>query len=140
MAAELNALKLKVAAIEGTRTDLASRVLPLGIPDIDAALRGGIALGAVHEIEVAGAAHRGAAFGFALALASLALKALAPALKTPVLPARHAGRDVLWIETASAAAETGKPYALGFAAFGLSPAHLVIVRVTRPGDLLWVLE
>jgi protein ImuA len=130
--ADLNALKLKVAAIEGMRADFQGpRVLPLGIAAIDAALQGGLMCGAVHEIEAAGAMHRGAAFGFALALAGLASR------DTP--SARRAS-DVLWIETGVATAETGKPYAPGFAAFGLSPARLIVVRVTRPVDLLWVLE
>ena len=128
MAEELHALKHKVAAIEGARADLGDlHVLPLGIRKIDAALAGGLALGAVHEIEAAGAVHRGAAFGFALALACMA---------TAARPAD----GVLWIETASAAAETGRPYALGLEAFGLCPARVLIARVPRPIDLLWVLE
>jgi protein ImuA len=46
-------------------------VLPTGIAAIDAALGGGLARGALHEIAAAGEAHAGAAAGFALGLASL---------------------------------------------------------------------
>jgi protein ImuA len=127
-AAQLDALKHKVAALAGARLALGGPpVLPLGIASLDAALSGGLALGAVHEIAAAGAVHRGAAFGFALALAG-------------TTRAVRRADEVLWIETVSAAAETGRPYALGLEAFGLEPARMLIVRVARPLDLLWVLE
>src|SRR5262245_65915982 len=99
-AERLNALKRKIAAIEGARTQFGDRpALPFGIPAIDAALGGGLALGAVHELEAVGPAHRGAALGFAVALAC------------GVQRTRRA--DVLWIETPFAAGETGQPYGLG---------------------------
>ena len=44
------------------------RVLPLGIAAIDAALGGGLARGALHEIAAASEAHLAAAAGFALGL------------------------------------------------------------------------
>jgi protein ImuA len=126
----LSALKRKIAAIAGTPLRLEDGgppVLPLGIAGIDAALSGGLALGAVHEVEPAAPVHCGAAFGFALALAARAT----------------AGRrtdEVLWVETAFAAAESGRVYGLGLDAFGLSPARVLIVRVKRPLDVLWVME
>ena len=45
-------------------------VLPLGIAAIDAALGGGLARGALHEIAAASEAHLAAATGFALGLAA----------------------------------------------------------------------
>src|SRR5437867_7724854 len=91
-AAGLGALKRAIAAIEGTRAPIEEGALRLGIPAIDAALGGGLALGAMHEI-TPGPLHLGAACGFALALAGRALER---------------GGDLLWIETAFAAAETGR--------------------------------
>jgi protein ImuA len=122
-AAGLGALKRKIAAIEGTRAPVEDGALRLGIPAIDAALGGGLALGAMHEIT--GPLHLGAAFGFALALAGRALER---------------GGDLLWVETAFAAAETGRLYGPGLEGFGLSPARLLIVRVPRARDVLWVME
>jgi protein ImuA len=126
----LSALKRKIAAIAGTPLRLEDggpRVLPLEVAGIDAALSGGLALGAIHEIEPAAPVHCGAAFGFALALAGRAT----------------AGRrtdELLWVETAFATAECGRLYGLGLDAFGLSPARVLIVRVKRPLDVLWVME
>ena len=45
--------------------------LPFGIAAVDAALGGGLARGALHEIAAASEAHLAAATGFALALAAL---------------------------------------------------------------------
>jgi protein ImuA len=125
----LSALRREIAAIAGTvprLDDGRPQALPLGIAGIDAALCGGLAIGAVHELEPAGPLHHGAAFGFAVALAARALQA-------------RQG-DVLWIETAFATAESGRLYGLGLEAFGLAPARVLIVRVKRPLDVLWVLE
>jgi protein ImuA len=125
----LSALRREIAAIAGTgpRLDDGGHSLPFGIAGIDAALCGGLAFGAVHELEPAGPAQRGAMFAFAVALAARALQA------------RRRG-DVLWIETPFATAETGRLYGVGLEAFGLSPARVLIVRVPRPLDVLWVIE
>jgi protein ImuA len=122
-AAGLGALKRVIAAIEGTRAPVADGALRLAIPAIDAALGGGLALGAMHEI--AGPLHLGAACGFALALAGRALER---------------GGDLLWVETAFAAAETGRLYGPGLEGFGLSLSRLLIVRVPRARDVLGVME
>jgi protein ImuA len=125
----LSALKREIAAIAGRGAGFedGGQSLPFGIAGIDAALCGGLALGAMHELEPAGPVHRGAAFGFALALAGRALQA-------------RQGDEVLWIETAFATAETGRLNGVGLEAFGLAPARVLIVRVKRPLDVLWVME
>lgn len=128
-APKLVALRREIAAIEGARLTLddGPRAVPLGIAAIDAALGGGLARAAIHELCPAAGVHRGAAFGFALALAAMALK-------------RRPADDVLWIETPFAGAEAGRLYGPGLAAFGLAPARLLTVRVARPRDVLWVME
>ena len=55
----------KTAGIEGDHG-----TLPLGIAPIDAALGGGLARGALHEIAAVSEAHLAAAAGFALGLVS----------------------------------------------------------------------
>jgi protein ImuA len=126
-AERLNALRRKIARIEGVRAQFAGRhAVPFKIPAIDAALGAGLARGAIHELSPTDPVHRGATFGLALALACRAC-------------ARRAG-DILWIETAFATAETGRIYGLGVEAFGPPLARVLIMRVTRPVDVLWAME
>lgn len=49
-------------------------------------------------------------------------------------------RPVLWVVEAAAAHEAGFPYGAGLGRFGLPPARLIVVSVTKPGDALWVFE
>jgi protein ImuA len=123
----LRALKRRIAAIEGARPALEeARVLRLGLPALDGALGGGVSLGALHELSPPLPIHRGASIGFALALAARAVT--------------EQNAELLWIETLGAAAETGRPYGLGLAAYGVPPSRVLVARVRRPVDLLWVLE
>jgi protein ImuA len=94
-------------------------------PPIDAALGGGLACGALHELTPAAPIHLGATSGFAIALAALA-----------------AGRrgEVLWVATGSAAGEGGGLYGPGLDLFGLPSARLLMLRVPRPLDVLWAME
>lgn len=96
--------------------------LPLGIAAIDAALGGGLARGALHEIAAASEAHLAAATGFALGL---------------IAPARA---RVCWLAEDMALAESGAPYGPGLDAFGLAPERLLTLAVARPRDLLWAME
>jgi protein ImuA len=50
------------------------------------------------------------------------------------------GRAALWIQTDFAALEAGIPYGPGLDLFGLPLRHLLILRVSRPLDLLWAFE
>jgi protein ImuA len=97
--------------------------LPLGIASLDEAPGGGLRRNALHEIRGA-LPDIGAATGFASALLSL-------------IPDK---RPVLWILEAASAREGGLPYGPGLARFGLDPARLIVVRVRRPGEALWVFE
>ena len=98
------------------------RVLPLGIAAIDAALGGGLARGALHEIAAASEVHLAAAAGFALGLAA------------------HGQASVFWLAEDMALAESGAPYGPGLDAFGLRPERLLTVAAARPRDLLWAME
>jgi protein ImuA len=101
-------------------------VLPLGIKAVDAALGGGLARGALHEIAACGEAHLASAAGFVLGLSSLG---------------NSTGRDELvWVAEDMALTENGAPYGPGLEAFGLRPERLVTVQAARTRDLLWAME
>jgi protein ImuA len=99
--------------------------LPLGLPPVDAALGGGLACGALHELAPAGPVQFGTAAGFALAVA---------ALRTAQ------GRSTLFIQTDFASLEAGVPYGPGLDCFGLPMERLIMLRVPRPVDALWACE
>jgi protein ImuA len=100
-------------------------MLPLGLPAVDAALGGGLACAALHELTPSAPAQFGTAAGFALAIA---------ALRTV------GGRAALFIQTDFAALEAGAPYGSGLDGFGLPMQHLILLRVPRPVDALWACE
>jgi protein ImuA len=104
----------------------AGALLPLGIAAIDTALCGGLRRDALHEIRSSVVRDAAAATGFAVAV----LSRLATADDRPLL----------WIVEQAAAGEGGLPYGVGLARFGLDPRRLIVVRVARPLDALWVCE
>src|SRR6202051_252365 len=119
-----------VAAIDPSRVsfpplDAEEGSLRLGVPVLDDALQGGLALRALHELAPASELQLGCAFGFGLAIAALAAAS---------------GRQVLCIATDYAAREAGAPYGLGLDRFGLSMDRLLILRVAHPRDALWGFE
>ena len=100
-----------------------TRPLPLGVSDIDAALGGGLACAALHELSAA-PLHLGAAAGFALALAARSEK----------------GKQVLWIATDFGMLETGALYGPGLDLIGLETERLLIAHVAKPVDALFAME
>jgi protein ImuA len=97
----------------------------LGVPALDHALQGGLAVRALHELAPASELQLGGAFGFGLAIAALAAAG---------------GRQVLCIATDYAAREAGAAYGLGLDRLGLSMDRLLILRVAHPLDALWAFE
>jgi protein ImuA len=98
------------------------RVMPFGLAAVDAALPGGLALGALHEIMGAGADEEDGAVAAAFTAALLAR-----------LTRRHGG-SVLWC------LQSDDLYAPGLAAYGLPPEHLVVARCRDDTDILWAME
>lgn len=94
--------------------------VPLGLAEIDAALGGGLATAALHE--VLGRPEEGAATGFVLAL-------LARLLADPA----GGSRPVLWC------GRRLDLYGPGLAAF-LDPGRLILAEPAKPADLLWAME
>jgi protein ImuA len=101
-------------------------LLPLGMPAVDAALGGGLAFAALHELAPALPAQFGTAAGFALAVAALRTAASRGA--------------ALFIQTDFAALEAGTLYGPGLDAFGLPMERTILLRVPRPVDVLWACE
>ncbi|MBV9970855.1 MAG: hypothetical protein JO228_12795 [Xanthobacteraceae bacterium] len=99
--------------------------LALGFAPLDRALAGGLDRGAIHEIGPAAPRDGGAATGFAVALAVLALRR---------------GEQIVWIRPDFAAVEAGELYGPGLASMGLPLARLVLLKVPRPRDALWAME
>jgi protein ImuA len=85
----------------------------LGAAAADAALKGGIALGAMHEVFAGSGGQAASATGFALGLTRRITEGK---------------RFVLWIRQDFSALESGDLSMSGFAELGLDPRHLVVVR------------
>ena len=127
----LNRLRQTLAEIDPSnapRLHEDARILSLGVEGPDAALAGGLACGALHELAPTAPIHLAAATGFALALAA----------RNSV---QTKGRgETLWIATDYARSEGGCPYGPGLDLYGLPSARLTVLRVPRPVDALWAME
>ena len=115
--------------------------LPLGIVAVDAALGGGLARGALHEIAAAerGASCRGDGFCARAGGSGGDRRATHTPFTSPMGRGERK-KSVIWIAEDMALAESGTPYGPGLDAFGLAPERLLTVSVARPRDLLWAME
>lgn len=103
-----------------------------GADAFDAALGGGMAKAALHEIRTEATADNGAASGFALAFARLAM-----GLDTG---AARQFRRILWIADPVGAFESGRPYGPGLAAHGLPPSAVLHAGPKHLKDALMIAE
>lgn len=116
----------------------AAGVLPLGLPDLDARLSGGLRLGGLHEIAPADEADTAAALGFATALLAKSCTATLPAGQAARLDRdRDAdGGAILLVVPDGAPLLDGH----GLCALGLSPERLLVLRVGTAASALAALE
>lgn len=122
---ELRRLRETVRRLERGGIASSAPAIPMGVPEIDAALPdGGLAGGALHEIVPGDVAHDGAALGFAAAILGRFAQA------------RHG--QILWIHR-TAGALTAPPYAPALAAF-VDPARVILASPRRVEDALWSME
>lgn len=112
----LDRLRRAVAVLERDSSRPGAGLFDLGLPALDAALGGGLASGAVHEVYARRAQDAAAASGFALGLALRASNE----------------RSIVWVRQDFVDAETGGLYGDGLAAFGLEPERLILVRTRDP--------
>jgi len=98
------------------------RAVAFGIPSLDAALGGGLSIGALHEIAASSETEIPAATGFALILAG-----------------RNPG-PVVWVAEDMALAESGAPFGPGLDDLGLPPERLIAVQAAKSRDVLWAME
>jgi protein ImuA len=120
--ARLHALRARVRRLERGAGRGRLKVVPLGLPVLDGHLpRGGLPLGALHEVEAARAEwDDGAMTGFSLGL----IARLSQAVAGPVL----------WV------ARRPDLYGPGLLALGFDPGRLILVRAQGDQDVCWALE
>jgi protein ImuA len=132
--------------------------IDFGIAEIDNALGGGLARGALHEVAAAGESAIAAATDFSLGLAARALSKSASTydlvslnLSSPTAEKpRERGRSqresspakktVLWIAESLSVAENGLVYGPGLDQAGIAPQCLIMVTARRTRDVLWAME
>ncbi len=122
--ARVHALASLRTEVERLETGGGERLLEraaLGAAGADAALKGGLALGAMHEVFAPAGAQSAAATGFVLALARRATQGK---------------RFVLWIRQDFSAIESGDLSMAGFAELGLDPRYVVVVRASTAETVL----
>lgn len=109
----LASLRTEVERLETGGSERLLARTALGHAGADAALKGGLALGAMHEVFAGAGAQAAAATGFALGLTRRVTEGK---------------RFVLWIRQDFSAIESGDLSMTGFAELGLDPRHIVVVR------------
>jgi protein ImuA len=107
-------LRGSIERIETPAGVMAPDRVPLGHADADAALQGGLAVGAVHEVFAEGR-HSAAATGFIAGLAGRAI----------------ARRPLVWVRQDFTQIESGAVSMSGLAELGLDPRLLVTVRAVN---------
>jgi protein ImuA len=145
-AARIDRLRRELWTLEAA-TGLAGEYgapLLLGIPEIDAALGGGLGRGTLHEIAATGEAATAAATGFALALSARLVHSAslggAPCAGESVVSDRNSGCNVIWIAEDLSLAENGAPYGPSLDGIGIAPERLIVVAAARGRDVLWAME
>lgn len=121
-AADLSHLRARIAALEGRGGRGASAqdgAVALGVAAIDRTLPwGGLARGDLHEVTAGDTSPAALAFTALLAARRL----------------QNDARPLLWISAGAL------PHAPALAALGLAPERMVMVRPSRPAQVLWALE
>ena len=118
----LGELRRTIARMQAPGVALdAPGAIPLGVAEVDCALGGGLARGALHEIAACGETHIAAATGFALGVAARS-------------------QAIVWVAEDMALLESGAPYGPGLDLFGLMPERLLTVAGAKAGDVLWAME
>ena len=140
-------LRQKLSLVERT-TGLAGECgacVKLGIGVIDAALGGGLACGALHEVAAARETETPSATSFALAVTTCLLSqscrfANGRSSGCPAERMAPTDRAVLWISDDLSLFENGVPYGPGLDETGVAPERLITVTAPHSRDALWAME
>lgn len=120
-ASHLASLRSEVERLETGGGERLFARAALGAAGADAALKGGLALGAMHEVFAPAGAQAAAATGFVAGL---------------VRRLTQGKRFVLWIRQDFSALESGDLSMAGFAELGLDPRSIVVVRTPTAETVL----
>ena len=139
----LFALRKTIAKLEGKAPTLVSEEQPqgeqktkhirfphrvaMGLPDMDAALDGGLPLDGITEIRTSAMRNAGAGSGFVLALAAL-------------IQRQAEASALLWISDRFSNGEAGLPYPVGLAQYGLKIKHFLQATPRKLEEALWLAE
>ena len=140
-------LRQKLSLVERT-TGLAGECgacVKLGIGVIDAALGGGLACGALHEVAAARETETPSATSFALSVTTCLLSqscrfANGRSSGCPAERMAPTDRAVLWISDDLSLFENGVPYGPGLDETGVAPERLITVTAPHSRDALWAME
>lgn len=117
---ELRGLMLRQSSIPA-----ANRILPFGLPALDACLpQGGLSLAAIHQVTPMAGADGPAAFGFIAAL----LGRLPP------------GRPVIFVALSDKRSVQDRLHGHGLNSLGFDPARVIIVGTADETQALWTME
>jgi protein ImuA len=114
--------------------------LDLGIAAIDAALGGGLACGALHEIAAVRESETPAATGFALAVTARFARNARQSLDQRSNLRGSRASAVLWVAEDLSLCENGVLYGPGLDAAGIAPEQMITVAATHARDVLWAME
>jgi protein ImuA len=95
-------------------------IVSTGVSKLDANLRGGLAVGAIHEIYAETVADAPAMTGLGLGFTHRLAR----------------GRPIVWVRRDFIDTEVGEPYRPGLAGFGLDPSGVTFVRTRTPLETL----
>jgi Uncharacterized conserved protein len=112
---------------KGSAICMSSRRISLGIAEVDAALEGGIPLDGMTEVRTTMMRDAGAGSGLVLALAALIQK-------------QTGASALLWISDRVSNGETGPPYPVGLAQYGVQVEHFLHAAPRTVEDALWLAE
>ena len=125
--APLPVAKLRAVLERLARTRIDLSPLPLGSPEPDRVLGGGLMRGALHEVAPVAEGDATAAAGFCAGILARAL-------------ALEKIKSVLWVRHEFATLEDGAPYGPGLAAFGLDPARVIFVLAANRKEIFEAME
>lgn len=103
--------------------------LTFGLPEIDSALEGGLAINALHEVRAKYAKDMGATTGFVFALLH------------QLLSQKHSNnKHIIWVIDPASKQECGTLYPRGLAQYGIDPKHFTFIQARDLHTAMWAAD